>query len=55
MKEHVPSPSLWPMTVAGGFTLVGFGLLTSFALSGLGALLMLWGLFGWIQELRHGH
>jgi hypothetical protein len=43
------------MTVAGGFTLVAFGLLTNIALSGFGALLMLWGLFGWIQELRHGH
>jgi hypothetical protein len=42
------------MTVAGGFTLVGLGILTSVALSGLGLLLMSWGLFGWIQELRHG-
>jgi hypothetical protein len=55
MNEHVPSPSIWPITVAGGFTLVTFGLLTSLALSALGALLMAWGLFGWIQELRHGH
>jgi hypothetical protein len=34
---------------------MGFGLLTSLALSGLGAVLLVWGLFGWIQELRHGH
>lgn len=54
MNEHVPSPSIWPVTVAGGFTLVGFGVLTSFALSLFGVLLMAWGLFGWIQELRHG-
>jgi hypothetical protein len=52
--EHLPSPSVWPMTVAGGVTLVGFGLLTSVALSVLGVALMAWGLFGWIQELRHG-
>jgi hypothetical protein len=51
--EHMPSPSVWPMTVAGGVTLVGFGLLTSVALSLLGVVLMAWGLFGWIQELRH--
>jgi hypothetical protein len=42
------------MTVGGGFTLVGFGVLTSPALSVLGLVLMGWGLFGWIQELRHG-
>ena len=53
MSEHLPSASIWPMTVAGGFTLVGFGILTSLALSGLGLLLMTWGLFGWIQEMRH--
>jgi len=53
-EHHLPSPSLWPMTVAGGLTLVGFGVLTSFALSILGLALVVWGLYGWIQELRHG-
>ncbi|MBV8714616.1 MAG: cytochrome c oxidase subunit 4 [Chloroflexi bacterium] len=51
---HLPSPSVWPVTLAGGVTLVGFGLLTSVALSILGLVLMAWGLFGWIMELRHG-
>lgn len=55
MNEHLPSPSVWPMTVAGGFSLAAFGVLTSLTLSVLGALLMIWGLYGWIQELRHGH
>jgi hypothetical protein len=55
MSEHLPSPSIWPVTAAGGVTLLGFGLLTSLALSALGAVLLAWGLFGWIQELRHGH
>ena len=54
MNEHMPSPSVWPVTVAGGVTLLLFGILTAFALSILGAVLMAWGLFGWIQELRHG-
>jgi hypothetical protein len=53
-EHHLPTPSIWPLTVAGGFTLVGFGLLTSLALSGLGLVLMAWGLWGWIQELRYG-
>ncbi len=53
-SEHLPSPSIWPMTLAGGVTLLGFGLLTSLALSALGFVLTVWGLYGWIQELRHG-
>ena len=52
--EHLPSPSVWPMTLAGGVTLVAFGVVTAFALSLLGAVLMAWGLYAWIQELRHG-
>jgi cytochrome c oxidase subunit 1 len=52
--KHLPSPSVWPFTVAGGFTLVAFGVLTSLLLSVLGLVLMIWGLIGWIQEMRHG-
>jgi hypothetical protein len=51
---HLPSPSVWPITLAGGITLLGFGVLTSLALSALGAVLLAWALTGWIQELRHG-
>jgi hypothetical protein len=54
MSEHIPSPSVWPLTVGGGFSLLAFGLLTSVALSILGVALMVWGLYGWIRELRHG-
>jgi len=56
MSEHIPSPSVFPVTVAGGVTLVGTGLVTSaLPLSLLGLVFMAWGLFGWIEELRHGH
>jgi hypothetical protein len=55
MSEHLPSPSVWPATVAGGVTLLLFGVLTAPALSVLGGVLMAWGLYSWIQELRHGH
>jgi hypothetical protein len=51
-EVHLPSPSVWPFTVAGGFTLMGFGILTSLALSALGLVFLIWGLYGWIQELR---
>jgi hypothetical protein len=54
VSEHLASPSVWPCTVAGGFTLLVFGILTSLALSLLGLLVMVLGLAGWIQELRHG-
>ena len=51
--EHLPSTSVWPFTVAGGFSLVGFGIVTTLALSVLGLALMAIGLYGWIQEQRH--
>ncbi|HEX8969652.1 MAG TPA: hypothetical protein VF937_17345 [Chloroflexota bacterium] len=54
MNEHLPSPSVWPLTVAGGFTLLAFGVVTSLLISGLGLVLMMWGLSGWIQDMRHG-
>jgi len=41
------------MTLAGGVTLVGFGVLTgATALSVLGLVFMVWSLFSWIQDLR---
>ena len=54
-EHHIPSPSVWPITVAGGVTLIGLGVLTQgLPLSLLGLALMAWGLYGWVQELRHG-
>jgi hypothetical protein len=52
--EHLPSPSVWPFTVAAGATLMAFGVATSLLLSLLGLVLLAYGLFGWIRELRHG-
>ena len=37
MSEHLPSPSVWPVTIALGFTLLAFGILTAVGLSILGA------------------
>jgi Cytochrome c oxidase subunit IV len=51
---HLPQPSVWPLTVGAGASLMAFGVATSLALSLLGLLLLAWGLAGWIQELRHG-
>jgi len=52
-QHHLPSPSVWPATVGGGVALMAFGVATSLALSALGAVLLAWGVFKWIQELRH--
>ena len=51
---HLPEPSVWPLTVGAGTSLMALGVATSLALSAMGLVLVAWGLFGWIQELRHG-
>jgi hypothetical protein len=50
---HLPEPSVWPLTVGAGASLMAFGVATSLALSVLGLLLLVWGLASWIQVLRH--
>ena len=52
--EHLPAPSAWPFVVGGAVTLMAFGVATSLAFSLLGAVLLAWGLIGWIRELRRG-
>jgi len=52
--EHLPAPSIWPATVGAAMALMAFGVATNLALSALGVLLLAFGLFGWIRELRHG-
>jgi hypothetical protein len=51
---HLPSPSLWPFVVGGAVTLLAFGVVTSFAFSLMGFVLLVWGLIGWVRELRRG-
>jgi hypothetical protein len=51
---HLPAPSVWPLTVGAGASLMAFGVATSLALSAMGVVLLAWGLVGWIQDLRHG-
>ncbi len=51
---HMPSPSYFPVVVGAGIFLVFFGLLTipytSYAVTALGLLAFLWGLYGWVFE-----
>ncbi|MFN0092950.1 MAG: cytochrome c oxidase subunit I [Acidimicrobiales bacterium] len=47
---HLPSPSYWPLVVAVGLPLIGYGLIFTLWLTIPGALLTLIGLYGWVFE-----
>ena len=47
---HMPSPSYWPIVAALGLPIIGYGIIFNWALVGVGAIVMLVGLFGWILE-----
>jgi hypothetical protein len=48
----MPAPTLWPVTIAAGLTLLAWGAVTSPIFSAVGALLLLLGIAGWVRELR---
>lgn len=48
---HMPAPTLWPVTIAAGLTLLAWGSVTSPVFSAVGALLVLLGIAGWVREL----
>ena len=50
---HLPAPSIYPAICAAGFTLLGFGILTSLIFSICGLLVLVWGLAGWVREMLH--
>jgi cytochrome c oxidase subunit 1 len=47
---HLPSPSYWPLVVALGLPMVGYGLLYTLWLALIGGLITVGGLFGWALE-----
>ena len=49
---HVPAHSLWPATVAFGFSFALFGVVTSTLFSVCGAVVLAAGIAGWILDLR---
>jgi hypothetical protein len=52
----MPAPTAWPFTMAIGAALIFAGLLTSFAVSLLGAVVAVYGAVGWFRELfPHEH
>jgi hypothetical protein len=48
---HMPAPTPWPIILAFGSTLLFAGMVTSGAISVLGALLMIAGTVGWFREV----
>ena len=46
-------PSIWPVALSAGVTLLAFGVVTSSVFSLVGAVLFAWSLAGWIRDLRH--
>ena len=58
---HLPAPSFWPIVVAAGLPLVGYGLIFNLWLCVLGGLLTAMGIFAWALEpvddpdADHGH
>jgi len=47
---HLPSPSFWPLVVAFGLPMIGYGLIYSWWLVGAGALVIVVGLTAWAIE-----
>jgi cytochrome c oxidase subunit 1 len=46
----MPSPSYWPLVMAVGITLLVLGIVYSFWLSGIGLIIFLTSLVGWLRE-----
>jgi cytochrome c oxidase subunit 1 len=49
-RAHLPAPSYFPLVLAAGLPLVGYGLIFNLALTAVGALVVLVGFVGWALE-----
>jgi cytochrome c oxidase subunit 1 len=47
---HLPSPSYWPLVMAAGLPVIGYGLIFNLGLAALGGLIVVIGGFGWGYE-----
>ena len=47
---HMPPPSYFPLVIAGGVALIGLGLLAHLGLAVVGALVIVYGVWGWALE-----
>ena len=51
--EHLPPPTFWPAGLALAITFIFWGLITSWVVFAVGALLFVLSLGGWIADIRH--
>ena len=47
---HMPSPSYWPLVVAFGLPVIATGLIYNHVISVIGGIIILLGVYGWVQE-----
>ena len=52
---ELPGPSVWPMILGGGITLLCAGVVLGSVVGLVGLVALVLALGGWIQEMRHGH
>ena len=52
-EEHLPLPTFWPAGIALAITFIFWGLITSWVVFGVGAVLFALSLAGWITDIRH--
>lgn len=50
---HLPTPTVWPATIGVGIALAAFGVATSHFYIALSVVLIVRGLAGWIEDMRH--
>ncbi len=51
--EKLPEPTPWPAAVALAVTLILWGFVSSFIISGVGLALFIAALAGWVAAIRH--
>jgi cytochrome c oxidase subunit 1 len=47
---HLPSPSYWPLVMALGLPIIGYGLIFNLGIAAVGGLIVVLGAFGWGYE-----
>jgi cytochrome c oxidase subunit I len=47
---HLPAQSYWPITVALGLPIIGYGIIFNLALAFIGGAIVLGGVYGWVLE-----
>ena len=54
LPDKLPRPTYWPFVLALGIMLIAMGIVTIYAVSIVGFILLVVALAGWIGELQHG-